>query len=63
MKTTVRTLTLDNKIDALSPGGVVEISRTSTDQFCTAARSGDGARLTFVRHSKNTSTVFKRCNF
>jgi len=53
---------LDKKINAMNPGQSVKISGDSKC-WVEAERSGDGKRLTFVRCTPNTSTVFKRCAF
>ncbi|MEO7933244.1 MAG: hypothetical protein ABIT76_08820 [Chthoniobacterales bacterium] len=63
MQTPARTLTLSDKINALAPGGSVEISRLSPRRFCTAERSGDGRTVRFVRHIKNSATVFQQRGF
>lgn len=46
----------------LSPGGIVTIARTKSAHV-EVSRSGDGKTLMFVRHTENSSVVFKRCAF
>lgn len=53
---------LDAKIDALPPGGSVEISSYGQVRV-TAERSGDGHTLRFVRHTENGSRVFRERAF
>ena len=35
----------------------------SENGWCTVERSGNGKTLRFVRHTPNTSTVFRTCSF
>ncbi len=60
--TTMKKQTLDQRIDAIKPGGSIELSR-SNGTTVTAERSGDGKTLRFVRSSGDTSTVFRTTSF
>jgi len=52
---------LDKQINSLKPGHFATIGGTvGKGTWTTAERSGDGKRLSFVRHTENTSAVFKR---
>ncbi len=58
----MKTLTLDQRINALAPGHSVEIGCGKISRV-TVMRSGDGKTLKFIRHSGDTSTVIKTCRF
>jgi len=53
---------MDNRIDNLKAGESIEISWYG-DKWVTCERSGDGQVIRFVRHTKNTSKVFRVRNF
>jgi len=55
---------LDSRLNRMTPGQILFVSGTRADSvWTTAERSGDGKRLTFVRHTETTSTVVNRCDF
>lgn len=59
---TMKKQTLDQKIDAIKPGGSAKLS-SSNGTTVTAERSGDGKTLRFVRSSGDASTVFRTTSF
>ena len=58
----MNTTTLDQRINALKPGGEIRLSGDDAT-WVTAERSGDGQWLRFVRHNPNGFTVFKTTRF
>ena len=55
-------MTLDQQIAAMNPGQSIRIS--GNDQvWVTVERSGNGKSVSFVRHTQNSSTVFKTSKF
>ena len=56
------TTTLDQRINALKPGGEIRLSGDDAI-WVTAERSGDGQWLRFVRHNPNGFAVFKTTRF
>lgn len=53
---------IDEKIDALKPGGNVELSKVG-DIKVMAERSGDGKKLIFYRETSTGFEVIKRESF
>jgi len=55
-------MTLDQQIAAMKPGQSIRLSGTDS-VWVTAERSGNGKTVRFVRHTANSSTIFKTSSF